>query len=160
MSKTKTDFQDLNSIYETSAELLKESLFDIIKNTKDTRFKCHIMAKLGVNQIENVEAKLEVLFKNLKPTYFNQFSSSRSELDEKDLDLEFKSNNKKIKKEDFEFLESFNDNSTNKTEEINEIFQDIKQSQTCSNLQDDFDLITKNLDNHFESLDDFDLFLK
>ena len=47
--------------YEASSNLLTDALYDIINLSRDNSFKCHILARLNVNSIEQVKDKVNTL---------------------------------------------------------------------------------------------------
>ena len=46
-----------------TVDLLRESLYDLIVGSSDSYFKCHILARLGVDQIGQLDGQLEQLLK-------------------------------------------------------------------------------------------------
>jgi hypothetical protein len=119
MSSTKSRKTSSTKISETSSslgedktiiqslDLLNESLNDIIKNSHDSAFKCHMVAKLGANNLEQVEHKLSELLNKFKANnninhcnYVkklnlgdfnndNEFKTQKNEYDDSDSDENF-----------------------------------------------------------------------
>lgn len=150
--------KELKLIFESSSSLLKDSLTDIIKNSKDHCFKCHLMAKLDVRQTEDIEQRLEVLLGNLKLNLDPDMTRKDVDFDlledlrvenQNDLFNDEKKINKIIGKDflsvcsnpeqdAFENLKDFEFNfDKNKTDDFS-LFSNLQQSEEFSN---DFDLL-------------------
>ena len=88
-----------------SLDILNESLNDIIKTSQDSAFKCHMIAKLGVNNLEQVENKLSELLNKFKVNnnihysnyskkfnldeFDSAFKTQKNEFDDNDSDEDF-----------------------------------------------------------------------
>jgi hypothetical protein len=74
-----------------SLDLLNESLNDIIKNSQDSAFKCHTIAKLGVNNLDQVEYKLSELLNKFKTNNNINHSNYNKKFNLDNFDCAFKS---------------------------------------------------------------------
>ncbi len=157
--KTQEQLDQEEKIKNDSIDLISESLFDIIKNSQDSKFKCHMIAKLNVDTLDQAGLKIAALL--------NKFKSLNLENNQQDNETEG----------DFNYVDDFDDDeeelSIEKEEQGYEYDLITEEGavtskgtqNTASNYHDDaFDLLDsekicspKNTDNtHFDLFENED----
>lgn len=169
---TKTRAETNEIVFDFSFDLSKESLFELIKNSDDNCFQCHAMAKLGINNLNDLNTKLEKLHQDVRKKHDeNIYNSSCSDLNEDFNSLTCAQASFDIDNENFTFDDNTVSSLLNETTVLNYLNDDSSahlgdvssSSENLSNSKSeisdvDFDLISKNNYSFNSDIDnDFDL---
>lgn len=171
ITKTRAETNDV--VFDFSFNLSKESLFELVKNSDDNCFQCHAMAKLGINNLNDLKTKLEKLHLDVRKKHDeNIYNSSCSDLNEDFNSLTCAQASFDIDNENFSFDENTVSSLLNETTVLNCLNDDSSaqslgdvssRSENLSNSKSeisdaDFDLISKNNYSFNSNIDnDFDL---
>jgi hypothetical protein len=120
--------------FEKSAEILAESLLELIKHSQDNQFKCHMISKLKCTDMDSVQERLAHLIGKLKLVE----ESSEDEGDSTDDDFDT------LDETDAVTAEDIDDENEGEVEDNEDFFHDLANTEHA--------LLTGEVENH----DDFD----